>query len=159
MTRTEAAANARSHKTVQHGRTHTREFKSWQCMKERCHNPNSDQYPRYGAVGITVCPQWRNSFAAFFADMGACPSGKTIDRIENSKGYEPGNCRWADTVTQALNRKVTVWITAFGETLTRYEWARRLGVHYTVIAARLRHGWSPENAVTMTKWESRRKRI
>jgi hypothetical protein len=74
-------------------------------MKARCYNAKASGYDRYGAHGITICDEWRDSFEAFFLCMGPKPSTKhSIDRIDNSKGYEPGNCRWATPTQQSRNR-------------------------------------------------------
>lgn len=81
-------------------------YRVWQCMLTRCTNPKSDGYARYGARGITVCDRWRQ-FENFLADMGERPAGTTIDRLENDKGYQPGNCRWATGYQQAQNQVAT----------------------------------------------------
>jgi len=84
---------------------------SWTAMLGRCHNPKYPSYPRYGEKGITVCDRWRfgeagsTGWECFFADMGPKPTGHSIDRIDNSKGYYLENCRWADKFQQAANRK------------------------------------------------------
>lgn len=71
---------------------------------DRCHNPNSKDFARYGGRGITVCDRWRDDPSLFFSDIGERPEGATLDRIDGSRGYEPGNCRWATWTEQARNR-------------------------------------------------------
>lgn len=74
-------------------------------MIQRCTNPNRTGYESYGGAGITVCERWR-TFANFLEDMGERPIGYTsIDRIDNTKGYEPGNCRWATDEMQHTNQR------------------------------------------------------
>ena len=80
------------------------EHVSWSAMIQRCENPHSHDYPRYGGRGITVCRAWRYSFPAFLADMGPRPSRLyTLDRIDPNGNYEPGNCRWATKSEQSQN--------------------------------------------------------
>lgn len=81
------------------------EYGIWQGMWTRCRNPKRKDYCHYGARGVTVCDRWR-SFDSFLADMGPRPSpGHSIDRIDNSIGYEPANCRWATTTEQTRNQR------------------------------------------------------
>ncbi len=87
-------------------REHTREYRAWASMKQRCHNPRTPAYPNYGGRGIEVCQSWRDSFEAFLADVGLRPSPKhSLDRIDNDGNYEPGNVRWANWDQQAANRR------------------------------------------------------
>ncbi len=69
-------------------------YYTWCKMLERCSNPKQDHYDMYGGRGITVCERWLK-FANFLADMGERPAGTTLHRIDNDKGYEPGNCEWS----------------------------------------------------------------
>jgi hypothetical protein len=82
------------------------EYKVWQGMKGRCHNPSHADYCNYGARGISVCDEWRDSFEQFIKDMGNRPSEKhTIERIDNDKGYCKDNCCWLLRENQQRNRR------------------------------------------------------
>jgi hypothetical protein len=88
-----------------HGKAHLREYDVWISMKQRCDNPKQQAYRDYGGRGIEVCARWRESFPAFMADMGECPRGFSLDRINNDGNYEPSNCRWATRSEQRINQR------------------------------------------------------
>lgn len=132
-----------------HGGRYTREYTSWKLAKSRCYNANNPGYPNYGGRGITVCDEWRCDFAVFLRDMGPCPKGHSIDRIDNDGNYSKENCRWATHTQQMNNQRKNTCLTFDGETLTVPEWAERLGISRLTIHSRLQRQWSVEDALQM----------
>lgn len=84
----------------------TSEYRCWAHIKDRCLTKRNESYPNYGGRGIDMDPRWIGSFEAFFADVGPKPSPDlSIDRIDNERGYWPGNVRWATKAQQQQNRR------------------------------------------------------
>lgn len=127
-----------------HGKRNTSAYRSWSHMKDRCLNPSNPKFHLWGGRGITVCDEWRESFEAFHGHIGDCPPGMTIDRIDNTRGYEPGNVRWATPSQQANNTRLTKRIAFRGEDKTMTELARVFGCSRDAIKLRLRRGQSIE---------------
>lgn len=95
-----------SRNNTRHGIALTKEYNAWHAAKSRCTNPVHPQWKNYGARGITMCDRWIHSVENFVADMGLCPDHRlTLERVNNMRGYEPGNCVWADWKTQGNNRR------------------------------------------------------
>ena len=137
-------------------RFHEREFMSWVDIRQRCHNPNNYGYHKYGGRGIFVCERWRMSFMNFLLDMGSCPAGKSIERIDNNGPYEPGNCRWATPKEQACNTRRTRLITYNGITLCMKDWARHLGIAYSTFQERIAK-WPIEKALSLPPQKEQRR--
>lgn len=92
-------------KNEQHGMTNSSEYMVWQNIKNRCLYEDYRDYHCYGGRGITICDRWKNSFIAFYEDMGAKPFPEAqIDREDNDGNYEPNNCRWTTAKVNARNR-------------------------------------------------------
>jgi hypothetical protein len=124
-------------------------YHAWFAMKGRCGNPRNHKWLMYGGVGITVSSEWINSFESFLDHLGPPPSLKhSIDRIDGSRGYEPGNCRWATCLEQSRNRKCLATLTVGGITKLAVEWCREHGVSSKLFHHRKKNGWSPEKAAT-----------
>ena len=116
--------------------------------KNRCFNPNSEKFLQYGGRGITMCDEWVSDFRAFLRDMGECPVGLTLDRINVNGNYEPGNCRWATPTVQANNKQNSIRVGDY----TLKEYAASVGVKYKRLHYRIkRHGETPEQAVAWFK--------
>ena len=125
-------------------------------MRRRCANPSYISYKNYGARGIAVCKRWQDSFAAFLEDIGPKPDPSlTLERIDNDKGYEPGNCRWATRAENLANRRLyRGGVTIDGETIalkaamSRYGVKDRATLRYRV----RRYGLSIEEAIKLGAW-------
>lgn len=157
--KTVAACNLRTGSTVScgchrksfrrtHGQSKTKEYRTWRSMIGRCYNKKDGEYHRYGARGIKVCAAWRHSFPTFLADMGFCPEGYSIERIDNNGDYCATNCRWATVLEQGQNKRNNRILTHNGITLTLSAWSRKASIRLTTLHSRLRQGWSVERALT-----------
>lgn len=125
-------------------------YRTWETMKRRCLSPVSANYHLYGGRGITVCPEWIESFDAFLRDMGEQPSpSHSLDRINGDLGYSKDNCRWATWVQQGRNRANNRKLTLNGITRCVSEWCEITGLAHTTIHSRLVRGWSEEEALTV----------
>lgn len=126
----------------------TSEYSAWAHMLNRCTNKDDLRYADWGGRGITVDPRWKD-FSVFFADVGPTPaSNLSIERIDNSRGYEPGNVRWATPTEQSRNTRRNKMVTWNNETKCLAQWAEDLGVSYNMLNQRLHRGWSVERAFT-----------
>lgn len=99
-----AARELLMRKNTRHGKRGTKEYRVWNNMLQRTTNKKHNRFPDYGGRGITVCAEWMD-FQNFFADMGLCPDGCTLDRINNELGYGKSNCRWASKSIQSRNTR------------------------------------------------------
>lgn len=119
---------------------------AYNSMIQRCNNTNNTQYKDYGGRGITVCERWLENqpnaqgFWNFVEDMGEKPAGSTMDRLDNSKGYAPENCRWATRSEQQRNRRNNVFITYNNKTQCVKDWATELNMSDSTILRRFRAG-------------------
>lgn len=112
---------------TKHGLSRHPLYNRWCLMIKRCEDPKCDQYSDYGGRGIKVCDKWRHSFPDYLKDVGELPfEGAEVDRIDNNRGYEPGNVKWSTDLEQNNNSRKCRKITLNGETLSFTQWARKL---------------------------------
>jgi DNA-directed RNA polymerase subunit RPC12/RpoP len=146
---------------------HRREYSIWMGMHVRCYYPSNPGFKNYGGKGVAICDRWRNQrsrrsgeqFLAFLADMGPCPSDRhTVDRIDNGKGYEPGNCRWATFTEQQRHRSNNRVLEFRGRSQCLSAWAEEFGVNTSLVADRLGRGWSVEDALSVPARKLNRRR-
>lgn len=129
-------------------RKHEAEYDVYRLMLRRCLDPQSKSYKRYGERGITVCPEWQESFAKFLEDMGTRPRPTdTLERRDNSKEYSKDNCCWATRTDQARNTRRNRHVTYKGVTKLLTEWAKEFNLDHRLIGNRLDRGWTPEAAI------------
>ena len=125
------------------------EYRNWEAMNTRCNDLNN---PDYGGRGITVCARWRDSFDSFLEDMGNKPGPEySIERIDNSKGYEPDNCRWATREEQSNNTRRNTLVEYNGRTQTLAQWGKELGIKYGTLMYRHRAGKTGSELLKVTQ--------
>lgn len=142
----ESASNVCKSRNTTHGKSRSRTYRIWCGMVTRCTNTNLPYFNNYGGRGISICERWL-TFENFIADMGECPPGLSIDRIDVNGNYEPSNCRWVDTKTQSRNTRKNRLLTHNNKTHCVSEWAEIYGVDRCLIKDRLRLGWDTQKAL------------
>lgn len=134
---------------LSHGQAGTRLYRCWRNMKDRCDNPNNNEYKNYGGRGIKVCKEWTN-FNPFYdwAISHGYQNNLTIERIDVNGNYCPENCTWITRYAQARNRTDNRTISFNGKTMIITDWAKELGISEATIRHRLNIGWSIERTLT-----------
>jgi len=134
--RTEGIIN----RSTTHGMSRSPEYKVYTSMVNRCTNKEYLEYDLYGGRGIKVSSLW-DTFEKFYAYMGPRPSiGWQLDRIDNEKGYEPGNVKWATKTQNARNKRNTVYVDYLGVKTPLKEVAEKTGVDYHALFYRYQKG-------------------
>lgn len=142
-----------SEKSSERAGTHrmsgTRIHNIWKSMKERCYNPNHDQYKDYGGRGIIICDEWKNNFLNFYnwGVNNGYQDDLTIDRINNDGIYEPNNCRWSTRKEQGNNQRTNHLLTYNNKTQTMSQWADEVRLNPSTLQTRISRGWSVPDAL------------
>lgn len=148
-----------------HNLRHTRLYRVWKAMNERCHgsNVNNKHFRNYQQRGISVCEEWRKSFKSFYdwANYSGYAQGLQIDRIDNDKGYCPENCRFVTPIINANNRRLTIKTNVDGVLMSVTEMMIKMGVdlkYQIPISKRIKRGWPYQEAILPPFTRSRPKR-
>jgi hypothetical protein len=147
-----------SARLFKHGKSNKRSpiYSTWRGMMDRCYYPKHRWFSNYGGRGITVCERWK-SFTNFWKDMGERPDGRCIERIDNNKGYEPGNCRWATRAEQNRNSRRNRILTVLGVTNCFTDLCAFFGIKRATVYKRLQRGMTVDRAFTDTTRSRRAK--
>lgn len=136
------------------GSKYYRLYTAWCNMKSRCYAEYNTDYENYGARGICVCPEWRDSYENFKTwaldngfDYTKSGIEQSIDRIDVNGNYEPENCRWVDLQVQAGNKTTNTYIWINGKRYTQQELAREYNINHKTIAYRVNQGWNDEDII------------
>lgn len=137
-------------RSIKHGHAQggkSKTYTTWKTITQRCTNPNHKYYDNYGGRGIKICKRWKK-FENFLEDMGECPPGYQIDRINNNKGYSKENCRWTTSKMNNRNRRDNHLEIYNGKTQCLANWAEEYKINYSTLLCRLNADWSIEKALT-----------
>ena len=150
--RSSFARRERDSHSLRHGHNcrgkRSSEYEIWAGIKQRTGNQASKLYHYYGGRGVTMCARWHDDFESFLNDVGLRPSvHHSLDRVDNSKGYQPGNVRWATRTEQSRNRRNNIVVTFRGIDVCLSEACEMAGQPYKRVWRRMRDGWPFERAI------------
>jgi hypothetical protein len=153
---------------LRHGLSDHPAYGVWKAMRQRCRleTKNAAFYRNYASRGLRVCEAWNASFDAFWADMGPTyREGLTLERVDNDKGYSPGNCVWATRAVQCVNKRTNVWVDTPRGRMTASQVAKAYDLKIETVLARLRLGFTGEDVLARphsaardgrrTRWQKR----
>ena len=128
-------------------------YKRWKGMKSRCYAPSfNNEQNKYQSLGIIVCERWRKNYLNFKSDMGECPEGYSLERINPLGNYEPSNCKWIPISEQSKNRTSCLLYTLGDESKILKDWAREFNIKYTTLYHRVvRSGMTLQEALKYSK--------
>lgn len=134
-----------------HGLSHTSTHQIWSAMKQRCLNPKSVSYARYGGRGIKVCTKWLR-FEGFLDDMGMRPPGHSLERINNNGDYCIENCKWATSKDQSRNTsRNIVHVLEDGVARVEADCCDMFGLSRSIVYKRRRRGWNFDDLFVASK--------
>ena len=141
--------------SIVHGIGHSRLYRIYNGMKQRCGNPNFAEYKNYGGRGIKVCEEWNKSSGLKEFSEWALKNGYrddlTLDRIDVNGNYSPENCRWIPLREQFKNTTRNVFVNYNGERMIISDFSRLTGIDHRVVSRDLKKGFSIEEIIERRK--------
>lgn len=125
-------------------------FKTWSNMVRRCTDPSDPAYPNYGGRGVKVSDDWMDP-AKFISDMSPRPRGLTLERVDNDGPYSKENCKWADRIEQANNKRNVKVLILEGVARTLPEWSRHVGMPVETLRSRIAAGLDIRLALSLPR--------
>jgi hypothetical protein len=145
----------RKEKKTTHGKSNTTLYRRWADMKKRCYNPNVDRYNQYGALGIKVCDEWKNSFQSFldWSLKNGYEKELSLERKNVNGDYEPSNCIYISLREQHFNKKNTRYVLYENKkiALSKLLYDNNLSDKLSSIHSRLNRGQKIEDILTFYK--------
>lgn len=142
---------------VKHGMYKTREYSIWRKMKNRCFSNKANNYSDYGGRGISVCKKWLD-FKNFYKDMGDCPDGYSLDRIDINGNYCKENCKWSNKIEQSNNKRNTVYVTINNIIKPIQYWVKKLKIPAETIKRNSKNGILEQDYIDNYKPANRKKK-
>lgn len=132
------------------GRSKTKLYKTWVCMKHRCDNPDPHHKKYY--KNIKICAEWYDfdNFKLWALNNGY-QEGLTIERIDIYGNYEPSNCTWIEKEKQNTNKRNKSQLIINGVSKSFTEWANEYGIRENTIRMRIKYGMSGTDLLKPTK--------
>jgi hypothetical protein len=124
-------------KNIKHNLSQSSEYNAFYHAKNRCENPKAKGYKNYGGRGIQFL---YDSFEEFLEDVGKKPEPSSeywIERIDNNKNYEKGNCKWATITKQCRNKRNNIWIDYQNQSMCLQDWSKKIGIRFNTLWYRL----------------------
>lgn len=122
-------------------------YKAWVNMESRVAGYTESHRKHYTDRGITICARWQGNFKAFLEDMGECPPGLTLERMDNDGNYQPDNCEWATPAQQTFNRSATHKVTVGAKVMSLKHACAHYNIPYLTAMGRVRRGMTPQEAI------------
>lgn len=145
-----------------HNLSHSRIYRIFNHIKQRCLNPNDSKYKDYGGRGIKICKEWEDNFINFYnwSIANGYEENLSIDRIDNNGNYEPKNCRWVTNIEQQNNKRNNHIITYNNKEYTISNFCKKFNLNERLVRQRINvYGYEEPEKLLKKDLRGMKKRI